>query len=144
MDYNTSDLIELFESLKIGGSDGNTPQGPSKRVGLVYDERMMAHKDPEDPDHVEQPSRISRIYEKLEKDGLAERCVRVPARKATKEELESVHEEKHVDFIDSLTGKDINELTELSQLYNSIYFNESSTESALLSAGSLVEVPFGL
>ena len=44
-------------------------------VGLVYDDRMMAHEDPSG-DHPEQPLRVSRIFDFLESRGLAGRYVR--------------------------------------------------------------------
>ena len=51
-------------------------------VGLVYDERMMAHEDP-DKDHPEQPARIDRIFSYLQSTGLAERYRSAPHHTAT-------------------------------------------------------------
>ncbi|CAI5987305.1 unnamed protein product [Closterium sp. NIES-64] len=116
----------------------------ARRVGLAYDERMMAHQDPE-MDHPEQPARIHRIFSYLHSTGLAQRifcsptlfsiflsphpsyftipypsaphpthllpvnpvntrssrgqpfrCIRVPAREARDEELQSVHTRDHL------------------------------------------------
>ncbi|CAI5997617.1 unnamed protein product [Closterium sp. NIES-65] len=56
---------------------------------------MMAHQDPE-MDHPEQPARIHRIFSYLHSTGLAQRCIRVPAREARDEELQSVHTHDHL------------------------------------------------
>ena len=63
----------------------------SDKPGLVYDERMMAHEDTTDPDHPEQPARISACFEELQRAGLVDGCKRFPVRNAMAFELESVH-----------------------------------------------------
>lgn len=122
-------------------SIGSEPDGSKKgRVGLVYDERMMAHENPEGG-HPEQPARLSSIYDQLVSDGLAARCVPVIARAATDEELEGVHTCEHVALMSSVsTVLNAEERDTLSETFNSIYFNEGSSLAALLAAGSLVEL----
>ncbi|CAI5483470.1 unnamed protein product [Closterium sp. Yama58-4] len=110
------------------------------RVGVAYDERMMAHQDPE-MDHPEQPARIHRIFSYLQSTGLAQRCIRVPAREATDEELQSVHTRDHVAFIRAVSSDQLSaeERDACSRAFNSIFFNEGSSSSALLAAGSVAE-----
>lgn len=43
-------------------------------VGLVYDERMCAHKNVTDASHPERPARIASIYDRLKAGGIVERC----------------------------------------------------------------------
>jgi hypothetical protein len=43
-------------------------------VGLVYDERMCAHKNVSDASHPERPARIASIYDRLKAAGIVERC----------------------------------------------------------------------
>ena len=59
-------------------------------TGIVYDERMLAHKN-EVSDHPECPKRISYIWKELVKEGVVECCKRVEAREATEEEILLVH-----------------------------------------------------
>lgn len=88
--------------------------------------------------HPESPQRILRIWEKLEKDGLAQRCQRIPSRNATDEELLSVHTQEHLDKMKLLPTLQKTELMAAAGAYNSIYFSEGSYEASLLSCGSLL------
>eukprot|EP00250_Pteridium_aquilinum_P005405 c15499_g1_i2 orf=284-2374(-) len=112
-----------------------------RRVGLVYDERMCAHADPRDPSHPEAPDRIVAIAKRLKAAGVFDRCICVQAREASEEELTSVHTKKHVNLMRQISSKAFGRGREkLANYYNSIYFNEGSSESALLAAGSVVEL----
>ncbi len=70
------------------------------------------------------------------------RCVKVEAREATDEELRSVHTESHVELMKAVSSRTYGRHGRkgLAKRYNSIYFNEGSSESALLAAGSVIEV----
>ncbi len=57
---------------------------------LVYDEKMMNHRC--NGFHPEQPERIKRIYEEIASRGLAGRCTEIGSRKATTEEITTVHD----------------------------------------------------
>uniref|UniRef100_A0A8C0C221 Histone deacetylase 10 n=1 Tax=Buteo japonicus TaxID=224669 RepID=A0A8C0C221_9AVES len=62
-------------------------------TALIYDEEMTTHKllwsDP--VCDIEVPERLSSSYDQLKRYHLVERCVHVPAREATKEEILLVH-----------------------------------------------------
>ena len=77
---------------------------------------------------------------------LTGRCVRIPAREATDEELTTVHSPRHVTLMRAISSGDISdeERLALSHTFNSIFFNRGSTSSALLSAGSVVELALRL
>ncbi|CAE8636739.1 unnamed protein product [Polarella glacialis] len=100
---------------------------------------MASHRNPEDPDHPEQPARITRIFERLEQEGLAQRCVRLPCRPATKEELELKHTARYVEA--TLAVKDLLEAGAIqeSRKYNSVFLSPESTQAGFLSAGSVLE-----
>lgn len=72
------------------------------------------------------------------------RCVRVDARKATPGELQTVHTEGHVALMQDISSKAYGKLGRrtLQSRYDSIYFNTGSSESALLAAGSVIEVRY--
>eukprot|EP00466_Bigelowiella_natans_P003936 jgi/Bigna1/71118/fgenesh1_pg.14_\ len=110
------------------------------RTGLVYDERMCEHFPLADDDHPESPMRIRRIYELLVERKLADRCVRVPSREATKEEIQSVHSEAHRQTVWAFGKLEEEPLEALERVYDSIYLNKKSGEAARLSAGSTVEM----
>ncbi|CAK8563240.1 unnamed protein product [Lathyrus sativus] len=122
-------------------SDENTSKNTSRRkVGLLYDERMCKHFDPLDDYHPETPNRIRSIWNKLQTTGIADRCVILDAKEAEDKHLLSVHSIKHVDQIKKISSKSFNSRNYAAAKLNSIYFNEGSTESAYLAAGSTIEV----
>eukprot|EP00899_Mesostigma_viride_P002664 jgi/Mesvir1/12399/Mv00570-RA.1 len=117
-------------------------QTPLRRVGLVYDARMMAHQDPDDEDHPERPERIQRIFNELESLGLAQRCERIPAREVTDDEMKTVHSRPHIELVRNISSRQYGNAgrAALASKYNSVFFNKGSTQAALLSAGSVVEL----
>ena len=103
------------------------------QTGLVYDKRMCKYHFIRL--HPERPDRIRHIYQKLNDDGLVNRCKLIEPRLATTEELLTIHSIEHIALINSLKDKEFNELEKLAQNYDSIYFHPAVTESALLAAG---------
>ncbi|XP_024312811.1 histone deacetylase 5 isoform X2 [Brachypodium distachyon] len=117
------------------------PVGAAPRVGLLYDERMCAHATPDGKYHPENPERLRAIWKKLGEQGVAERCVIMPAKEAKDKYIASVHSSTHVKLMKSISSKEHNyRRKNLASNYNSIYFNEGSSESAFLAAGSVIEV----
>eukprot|EP00913_Durusdinium_trenchii_P010096 g9469.t1 len=88
---------------------GGEPETPDNVVGLFYDER------------------------------LAQRCVRLPAREATRDELLLKHRAEHVDQILGLKDLAPEEMLKLSLEFDSIFLCPETTEAALLSAGCVLE-----
>ncbi|XP_061113820.1 histone deacetylase 6 isoform X1 [Conger conger] len=109
---------------------------PAQITGLVYDQRMMEHHNMWDSHHPELPQRISRIFSRHEDLGLVSRCLRIPARLATEEELAMCHSPEHIARIKSTEGMKPRDLHRLGKEYNSIYISAESYRSALLAAGA--------
>ncbi|XP_029006527.1 histone deacetylase 7-like isoform X2 [Betta splendens] len=67
-------------------------------TGLVYDGQMQKHQCTcgDNSRHPEHAGRIQSIWSRLHERGLRNQCERIRSRKATLEELQSVHSEKHV------------------------------------------------
>ncbi|XP_068598589.1 histone deacetylase 7-like [Brachionichthys hirsutus] len=67
-------------------------------TGLVYDAQMQKHQCTcgDNSRHPEHAGRVQSIWSRLHERGLRSQCERVRGRKATLEELQSVHSEKHV------------------------------------------------
>ncbi|KAJ8260106.1 hypothetical protein GJAV_G00177130 [Gymnothorax javanicus] len=70
---------------------------PRFTTGLVYDSQMQKHQCScgDNSNHPEHAGRIQSIWSRLQERGLRNQCERIPGRKATQEELQSVHSERH-------------------------------------------------
>jgi histone deacetylase 6 len=101
-------------------------------TGLLYDERFLLHQAPYD--HPEHPGRLSAIWRRCEREGLADRCRRVPAREATRTELATVHTESHIDAIAATAARDF------VQLDPDTYTCRDSAAAARLAAGGLIDL----
>ncbi|KAK9505138.1 hypothetical protein O3M35_009261 [Rhynocoris fuscipes] len=113
---------------------------PEHKVCLVYDAKMMDHKNYEDKNHIEQPARISSIYKFLEDFGLLKRLHILKSRYCTDEELKYAHNESHIVEMSSLNKMTIKQLIEKKEIYQSVYFHQDTYQAACLAAGSLLEV----
>ncbi|GAA6082475.1 histone deacetylase 7 isoform X1, partial [Tachysurus ichikawai] len=67
-------------------------------TGLVYDSQMLKHQCTcgDNNSHPEHAGRIQSIWSRLQERGLRVQCESIRGRKATLEELQSVHTERHV------------------------------------------------
>ncbi|KAG2646674.1 hypothetical protein PVAP13_2KG526600 [Panicum virgatum] len=111
------------------------------RVGLLYDERMCAHATPDGEEHPENPERLRAIWRKLNAEGVASRCVVLKAKEAEDKYIASVHSNNHIKLMKEISSKKYDSSRNtIARKYNSIYFNKGSSESAVLAAGSVIEV----
>ncbi|KAJ9582108.1 hypothetical protein L9F63_003564, partial [Diploptera punctata] len=110
------------------------------RVCLVYDERMMRHKNISDVGHPEKPERISAIFSKHEEYGLLTRCHMLKARAVTEEELLLLHTRDHIDTMKETADMKLHDLTKMQDEYRSIYFHPGSYQAACLAAGCVLQV----
>ena len=101
-------------------------------TGLVDDPRFLDHVAPYG--HPEHPGRLKAIRARFEADGLASRCVRVPAREAADEELRRIHTAAHVRAVDATASSDFQALDP------DTYTSRGSAEAARLAAGGLVDL----
>jgi acetoin utilization deacetylase AcuC-like enzyme len=101
-------------------------------TGLLYDERFLLHQAPYD--HPEHPGRLSAIWRRCEREGLADRCRRVPAREAARAEIARVHTKDHIDAIEATAASDFQ------QLDPDTYTCRDSTATARLAAGGLIDL----
>ncbi|XP_062871881.1 histone deacetylase 7 [Trichomycterus rosablanca] len=67
-------------------------------TGLMYDSQMLKHQCTcgDNSSHPEHAGRIQSIWSRLQERGLRAQCESIRGRKATLEELQSVHTERHV------------------------------------------------
>ncbi|KAM3751263.1 hypothetical protein ACB098_04G095500 [Castanea mollissima] len=125
-------------------SDDSSSSGNSqsqRRVGILYDERMCKHSTPDGDHHPENPNRIRAIWNKLQIARIPQRCVVLNAKEAEDRFILNVHSKKHVNLIKNISSKEFDSRrNKIAAKFNSIYFNEGSSESAYLAAGSVVDV----
>ncbi|KAL1973489.1 hypothetical protein VTN31DRAFT_6124 [Thermomyces dupontii] len=153
---------EDFDSMLDVNSDWSTDESmpissglplASLATGYCYDVRMRYHCQVQasaDP-HPEDPRRILYIYRELCCAGLINdpqisRSTLVPRpmqrieiRDATQEEIQLVHTPDHYAFVESTKDLSDEQLIQLEERGNSIYYNRLSFSAALLSAGGAIE-----
>ena len=95
-----------------------------KRVGIVYDDIYLKHLMPEG--HPESPQRLVAIMDKLRGSDIWDKITRLSPRKATRQELLSVHKDKYIDYLSKLVGYSDPDT----------YVSEGSYEAALFAAGA--------
>lgn len=128
------------------------------KTGFCYDVRMRYHAkivtsafDYVDP-HPEDPRRIYRVYKALAESGIiidpklegldnvGDLMYKIPIRYASDDELLLVHTKEHLDFIKSTTSMTRDQLVDETEKGDSVYFNNDSYMSAMLSCGGAIEV----
>jgi histone deacetylase 6 len=105
-------------------------------TGLLYDPRFLDHRAPYG--HPEHPGRLSAIWNRFERDGLAARCERVAAREASDEELTAIHTRGHVRAVDATADADFHAFDP------DTYTSRGSAEAARLASGGLVDLAAGV
>ncbi|KAI3953731.1 hypothetical protein MKW98_017555 [Papaver atlanticum] len=117
------------------------PKPVPPRVGLIYDDRMCEHTDPDSDYHPETPNRIRVIWKKLQSAGILQRCVVMKAKEAEDKHIALVHKKKHIDLIRNVSSQEFDSRrSKIASKFNSIYLNEGSSKSAYLAAGAVIEV----
>ncbi|NXO32719.1 HDA10 deacetylase, partial [Cisticola juncidis] len=111
-------------------------------TALIYDEEMTTHKllwnDP--ICDIEVPERLSSSYEQLRSYHLVERCVHVPAREGSEEEILLVHSLEHLEVAKSTQTMNEEELKRVSENYDAFFFHPSSYRCARLAVGAALQL----
>src|SRR5439155_1542853 len=118
------------------GFDGRARRFRAVTTGLVFDEVFLRHRPPSE--HPEHPGRLAAIWKRLKEIGLLDRCRRIPAREATRDELLEIHTPDHVDRVFATARRDF------VQLDPDTYTSRDSAEAARKAAGGVrtVNVPW--
>ena len=110
---NADTAAALVELLTGSSADASAQKQPASggakqtnQVGLVYNESDAEHVLVDglgkSKVHLEVPERTALTWDKLEKSGLCQRCVRVRVREATREEALRCHTAEHCDALNAL------------------------------------------
>ncbi|VDK72224.1 unnamed protein product [Anisakis simplex] len=108
-------------------------------TALAYDPRIELHREEIDTGHFECPERTFAIASQLRGSGLLRRCHVLPAREATTEELELIHDRPHVKRMERTAQIDEAERRRDEACFDSMYFCKDSYSASLAAVGSLLE-----
>ncbi|NXO66743.1 HDA10 deacetylase, partial [Phainopepla nitens] len=89
---------------------------------------------------IEVPERLSSSYEQLRSYHLVERCVHVPAREGSEEEILLVHSLEHLEVAKSTQTMNEEELKRVSENYDAFFFHPSTYRCARLAAGATLQL----
>ncbi|NXT14466.1 HDA10 deacetylase, partial [Prunella fulvescens] len=89
---------------------------------------------------IEVPERLSSSYEQLRSYHLVERCVHVPAREGSEEEILLVHSLEHLEVAKSTQTMNEEELKRISENYDAFFFHPSTYRCARLAVGAALQL----
>ncbi|KAF7288691.1 hypothetical protein HMN09_01375100 [Mycena chlorophos] len=115
---------------------------PNTDLGFVYSAEMMSHNPRyTQNDHPEVPGRISSIWDELVRLRMTGKAKRIPIRPVVREEAVLVHSQDLWDKIEAFQLMDMQNYIDTAQYYEqlSLYICESTTRSARLSCGGVIE-----
>ncbi|XP_033018298.1 polyamine deacetylase HDAC10 [Lacerta agilis] len=111
-------------------------------TALVYDDEMTSHKllwdDP--VCDIEVPERLSSCYERLKCYNLVERCVSVPVREGTEEEVMLVHSSVYLESVKRTPKMTEEELRKTSAGYDAVFFHPTTYRCAKLAVGGTLDM----
>ncbi|CAI5785321.1 Hist_deacetyl domain-containing protein [Podarcis lilfordi] len=111
-------------------------------TALVYDDEMTSHKllwdDP--VCDIEVPERLSSCYERLKCYNLVERCVSVPVREGTEEEVMLVHSSDYLETVKRAPKMTEEELRKTSAGYDAVFFHPTTYRCAKLAVGGTLDM----
>ncbi|XP_062990157.1 polyamine deacetylase HDAC10 [Elgaria multicarinata webbii] len=111
-------------------------------TALVYDEEMTSHKLLwDDPIcNIEVPERLSSCFEQLLHYNLVERCITLPVREGTEDEIMLVHSLDYLEVVKRTQVMMEEELKKTSADYDSVYFHPTTYRCAKLAVGAALEL----
>ncbi|NXD79177.1 HDA10 deacetylase, partial [Halcyon senegalensis] len=89
---------------------------------------------------IEVPERLSSSYEQLKCYHLVERCVCLPAREGTEEEILLVHSSEHLEVAKSTQTMNEEELKRVSGNYDAFFFHPNTYRCARLAVGATLQL----
>ncbi|NWS21392.1 HDA10 deacetylase, partial [Pachyramphus minor] len=89
---------------------------------------------------IEVPERLSFSYEQLKCYHLVERCVHVPAREGSEEEILLVHSSEHLEVAKSTQTMNEEELKRVSENYDAFFFHPNTYRCARLAVGATLQL----
>ncbi|KAG7230940.1 hypothetical protein INR49_024969 [Caranx melampygus] len=113
------------------------PTRTQEETGDRTEEEMVA----ESPAcKIEVPERLTVSHAALVESGLADRCVSVPVREATDEDILLVHSEEYLEAVKKTPYMTLEELQEFTLQYGDVYFHPNIYHCAKLAAGAALQL----
>ncbi|XP_062610586.1 histone deacetylase 6-like isoform X1 [Saccostrea cucullata] len=110
------------------------------KVGIVYDEAMLNHRDLGYGGFEEGPERVERIVQTLKKNGVWDRCYHIQGRKASDEEICLGHGEDHIRRFKKTMTMGEEALKVYQETFKSIFLCQESFTSAAWAVGCSLSV----
>ncbi|XP_072290811.1 polyamine deacetylase HDAC10 [Eucyclogobius newberryi] len=136
LNHVTSPTLPLLANCEL------SKMNPDTTTALIYDEEMTKYKllwvDP--ACKIEVPERLTVSYEALVKTGLADRCVSVPVREATDEEILLVHSEEYLEAVKQTPYMTLEDLQMFTLQYGDVYFHPNIYHCAKLASGAALQL----
>ncbi|KAJ8374134.1 hypothetical protein SKAU_G00047140 [Synaphobranchus kaupii] len=111
-------------------------------TALVYDEEMTRYKllwvDP--ACKIEVPERLTVSHAALQQQGLAQRCVTLPVRQATEEDILLAHSEEYLEAVKKTPFMTLEEMMTFTQQYGDVYFHPNIYHCAKLAIGATLQL----
>ncbi len=136
---------------KLGEEETKKPETMQKemkrKTGLIYDSRCLHHLDlfsnvEKEGHHPERALRIKTAMQVLQREGISDRCIRLPVIELDsiqgKQLLANTHGMHHVERMEMIPTLQKDALKDFSRSYNSVYFSQPSYNAALVAAGGVV------
>ena len=114
------------------------------KVGYVYDDQMLLHREHRDKGHPERPERLMAVYLNLVKKGIFKDMVEIDSEEASEQDLLLCHPAKHVNNImrcgiDKQKDEDLLPKQNQREFASDTYTNKHTAQAALIAAGSTIE-----
>ncbi|XP_031420827.1 polyamine deacetylase HDAC10 isoform X2 [Clupea harengus] len=114
----------------------------ASKTAVIYDEEMTRYKllwvDP--ACKIEVPERLTASYEALLSKGLPKRCLSIPVRQATEEEILLVHSEEYLEAVKQTPHMTLEDLMTFTQQYGDVYFHPNIFHCAKLAIGATLQL----
>ncbi|XP_015267287.1 PREDICTED: histone deacetylase 10 [Gekko japonicus] len=111
-------------------------------TALIYDDEMTSHRLLwEDPIcDIEIPERLSSCYKNLKCYNLVERCLSVPVREGTEDEITLVHSLDYLEVVKNTQKMSEEELRKASANYDAVFFHPTTYRCAKLAVGATLQL----
>ncbi|XP_028664811.1 polyamine deacetylase HDAC10 isoform X2 [Erpetoichthys calabaricus] len=111
-------------------------------TALIYDEEMTRYRLLWDYPvcSIEVPERLSVSYSELQIQGLVERCISVPVREATEEEILLAHSQDFLEAIKTTQNMDVEQLKAFASQFQDVYFHQNIYHCAKLALGATLQL----
>lgn len=110
------------------------------RTAVCYDDHMSSHFHSWKEDFTEKPERFTETIRRCKKYGLLERCIKIPSRLATVEEMLVYHTEELIDILQKSQHLSLEDMRKLSRQYDYLYFHKDIYTNARLALGCTLDL----